>query len=339
MIQVLSFYIKKVATVLRTAGPVFLLRAIKYRLLSQCGFTQLMALFLCPSHECNANCVHCYEKFAHKKPERLSTEEVKDVLDQFRKLGGLVVHLCSGEFLLRKDSLELIKYINDNHMYCSVTSNGLLLTEELIDKLKVAGLKELVVSIDSADSARHDELRGVKGCFEKATNGLRMAREKGISTAIWTYVTKTNFDELDGVSKLGKELGAEYTWVFFPLLSGHLFDKFDENLSVEEREAFRERFNPRPETRLEFPRETDVCVGGGKNHICVMPTGDVTFCPPVPYSYGNIRSKTLKACLKDIAKDYKRFCVSECTGQCIVNFPEYRENCKGEFMYDRKQSA
>jgi len=335
----LLFYVQKAASVLRTAGPIFFLRAVKYKILSQLGFSQLMSLFLCPSHECNANCVHCYEKFAFKKSDRLTTREVKDVLDQFRRLGGLVVHLCSGEFLLRKDRIEIIRYINDNHMYPSVTSNGLLLDEGMIDTLKSAGLKELVVSIDSADPARHDELRGVPGCFDKATNALRIAGDKGINTAIWTYVTKTNFLELDGVSTLGKELGVQYTWVFFPLLSGHLFDRFDENLTFEEREAFRKEFNSRPETLLEFPKETDICVGGGKNHICVMPSGDVTFCPPVPYSYGNIRTRTLKDCLRDIVSDHKKFCVSKCTGQCIVNFPEYRENCNARFMYDEQRSA
>ncbi|MBN1347073.1 MAG: radical SAM protein [Phycisphaerae bacterium] len=334
----LSFYVRKVASVIKTAGPIFALRAAKYKVLSRLGVAQLMSLFLCPSHRCNANCIHCYEKFAANKGAGLSTAEVKDVLDQFKRLGGLVVHLCSGEFLLREDRMEIIRYISDNHMYASVTSNGLLLDDALLDELKDAGLRELVVSIDSSDGSRHDEFRGVKGCFEKATNGLRLARAKRINTAVWTYVSKTNFDALEGVVNLGKELGVEYTWVFFPLLSGHMFDKPEENLTFEEREAFRRQFNGRPEVRLEFAKESDICVGGGWNHVCVMPSGDVTFCPPVPYSYGNIRSRSLRACLKDIVRDHKRFCRSKCTGQCIVNFPEYRENCNATFMYDQQST-
>gem|GEM_PF-4196467 len=30
-------------------------------LLKKIGFKKLSRLFLCPSHDCNANCLHCYE--------------------------------------------------------------------------------------------------------------------------------------------------------------------------------------------------------------------------------------------------------------------------------------
>jgi len=296
------------------------------------GLPMTKTIFICPSHECNANCPHCYEKYTHEKfRESLTTQQIKNVIDQFYQLGGCVVFFCSGEFLLRTDALDLVKYAKSRNLLISITTNGLLLDEKKLDALKENGQSGLIVSIDSAEANRHDELRGIKGCFEKAVNGMRIAKVKGIPTMIWTYITKTNFNELAGISRLGEELDRARVFALFPLLSGNLFNEFNENLTYEEREKFREQFNKSSIVELEFPSEESPCRGGGLSHICVMPSGDVTFCPPVPYSYGHIDSKPLEDCLRDMIKDHKRF--SHCTGQCIVNFTEYRQNCNAEFLY------
>jgi MoaA/NifB/PqqE/SkfB family radical SAM enzyme len=311
--------------------PLAGLRSLKRRWLASLGVLQLERLFICPTHECNARCPHCYEKFLHESFRKsLTTAQVKSLIDQFRRLGGCWVFFCSGEFLLRKDAVESIAYAHKNNMAVSVTTNGLLLTREKIRELKAAGLTDLIVSIDSAEPARHDALRGVKGCFEKATGGLRMAKDMGLFTEIWTYVTKDNFNELDGISELALELDATGPFVFFPLLSGNLFEAYDVNLTLEERETFRRKYN-HTRTILEMPAESSPCRGGGLVHVAVQPSGDVCWCPPVPYSYGNIATKSLRDCVRDIVLDHERF--AHCTGQCIVNFPEYRQNCHAKFMY------
>ncbi|HPL82972.1 MAG TPA: hypothetical protein PLJ15_01725, partial [Candidatus Omnitrophota bacterium] len=81
---------------------------VKRQLLSILGFLRLEKIFICPSHKCNANCVHCYEKFkGNDKKWSLTTNQVKNIIDQFRGLKGHYVYYCSGEFLLRDDALEL----------------------------------------------------------------------------------------------------------------------------------------------------------------------------------------------------------------------------------------
>ncbi len=308
------------------------LRMLKNFIFSRLRRTQLERIFVCPSHACNARCVHCYENFSGQPAASLTTDDVHNIVDQFHALGGYQVYFCSGEFLLRPDALALIRYVSSRHMVSSITTNGLLLSGPLLDDLKAAGLTELIVSIDSADPRRHDERRGVPGCFEKAAAGLKLARERGIITYIWTYVSRSNADELDGIIALGQRLQVELVYVFFPLLSGKFFDRFDENLSFEEREEYRHRYNEREGVLLEFPTEGTPCTGGGLDHVCVMPSGDVTFCPPVPYSYGNVHTTPLKECLRAAREDYRRF--PQCTrGQCPVNFPEYRDKCRARFLH------
>jgi len=295
----------------------------------------LNELYICPSHNCNADCAHCYEKFDHKKiNDSLSTQEIKNIIDQFKKMKGRWLVFCSGEFLLRADAYELIKYASKRILAISLVTNGILLTGKTIDLLIKSGLDHLIISIDSADESRHDQLRGVKGCFKKATQGLKIAHDKGLITEIWTYVSKSNINELEGISVLAKKLNVEGIFVYFPLLSGHLYNKFEENLSFEERQRLRDKFN-KTNIVLEFPSEDCLCTGGGMEHVAVLPSGDVTFCPPVPYSYGNIKDKSLPEIVKDVRKDYKQFCFDQCKGQCPINFLDYRKNTKAKFIYEK----
>ncbi|MFH1848031.1 MAG: radical SAM protein, partial [Candidatus Omnitrophota bacterium] len=198
-----------------------------------------------------------------------------------------------------------------------------------IDELEAAGLTEIVVPMDSSDPLRHDALRSVSGCFDKAVKGLELARKKGLTTSLWVYARKSNINEVGGIVRLGEDLGVEYIFIFFTLLSGRFFDRFDELLTLEERDRMRAEFRGHRKVVFEFPTEKSPCSGGGYRHISVAPSGDVTFCPSVPYSYGNIAERPLAECLKDITRDYRRFSCGT-MGQCIVNSSEYRKNCSAK---------
>lgn len=313
-------------------------RIMRHAVLTAFGIPTIENLFLCPSHECNADCIHCYEKFMHKRfSHSLSTDEIKTTIDQFHELGGFHIHFCSGELLLRKDAYALIAHARNKNIIVSIVSNGIAIDAKTVERLKEVGVSCLFISIDSADKDRHDRHRNKPGCFEKACAAIQLAREKDIVPIIWTYVSRSHMHELEGIKALAQEIGAAYVFVFFTLLSGHFFNAHEENLTFEEREELRKKYCNDPVIELEFPSEKSRCRGGGQEHICVMPSGDITFCPPVPYSYGNIRQDKLKHILPHIQKEHKRFCHAKCTGQCIVNFAEYRKKTNARFIYERDE--
>ena len=43
---------------------------------------------------------------------------------------------------------------------CRIFSNGLLLDEDLVDRLAAAGLAQITLSLDGSSAAGHDRLRG-----------------------------------------------------------------------------------------------------------------------------------------------------------------------------------
>lgn len=317
----------------RRFGFRFVFRFYLYYIKQFLGLPALKYIFISTWHECNANCNHCYEKFEGNTNASLNTKQVKDIIDQFYKLNGILIYFCSGEFLMRPDALELISYARKKSILVSVVTNGLILNDNLLDKLKEIDLNRIIVSLDNAIASIHDSNRGIQGLFNHAIECLEKATKKGIRTQIWTYISRSNYQDLAALAEISKKVAKEPVFVFFPLLSGNLFNNFDENLCFNEREEIRKKYNEIKEIMLEFPSENSLCRGGGKEHINIMPNGEVTFCPPVPYSYGNVLNEPLTKILPRIKKDYNLFFKKRLTGQCPINFKEYRENNRGRFIY------
>jgi len=280
----------------------------------------IMRIFICPSYVCQLNCRHCYEE---KKNGSifLKTEEIKQIIEYFFNiLHGFQIFFCSGEVLLRNDLTELISYASSKGIICNVVTNGILLSDEKIKELKKAGVSQFIVSIDSPDKDRHDELRGYKGCYDKALAAVRRSVKNGVKTAIWTYISGFNKNDLGRLGNMALQLGVSDVFVYFPLMSGKM--TYKDNLTFREREKFRKKI--KYPVRLEFPSEKTKCAGGGREHITILPTGDITPCPAVSYSYGNIRKDDLKEIFIKLKKDCAKF-NNKFTGQCMINNPEYRE--------------
>ena len=120
---------------------------------------------------CQLKCRHCSQGDFRKEEnlDEFSTEKIKNLIDQLLKLGCFRVGFFGGEPLLRKDLFKLIKYATDKGMATRVTTNGLLLSEKNVLKLKKAGLSMLNVSIDSPGSGKTRYLSGIKRMLRKGS--------------------------------------------------------------------------------------------------------------------------------------------------------------------------
>lgn len=161
------------------------------------------------TYNCQLKCPHCcVGNYENEPPRELTTDEIKDVLDQSNK--AFVINFFGGEPTMRKDLMELIKYASERSVYVFCDTNGIKLTRDYAKQLKDSGLEMLYVSIDSAIPEKHDELRGMKGLFDRAVQGIKNALDVRLKCCLSTYVTKETLanGEFEDVIKLGKELNA-----------------------------------------------------------------------------------------------------------------------------------
>ena len=279
---------------------------------------------LATTYKCQCRCVHCYAAGHETDGAELDTSEAKSVIDQAKQLGVVLINLTGGEPLLREDIVELVRHAHDAGLLTRLNTNGMLLDRKRVSKLKKAGLTQCCVSVDDADPETHDRLRGVPGTYAKAIAGIRNAREFGLSCRIMTYASKGNLASgLEKTIELGRQLGVQSVYIFFPVAAGRWDASFDKVLTDEERAKVRS-FLDVTSVQLELPTTRTMCSSFAKGVLYVTAHGDVTPCPLVPYVMGNIREHSLRAL-------WDRYCAEltlECRGFCPMNDIHHREAFK-----------
>lgn len=158
-----------------------------------------------PTHRCNLRCFFCeecgIERNARWEDEgELSTVEAKRLL---KILSGRFdfLYITGGEPFLRPDIIEIFEEI-DSLPFRNVTVNtNLTLMDKVVECLPV--IDNLVVSIDSIDPDRFDEIRGVPGMGGRVLDNFHRAaglqKEFGFRLHVNCVVTPTTIDDARGV--------------------------------------------------------------------------------------------------------------------------------------------
>ena len=128
---------------------------------------------------CNAHCVYCAHSGEHGQFEGNMSEEIfHKVLSDARGFKHKIKK-CGmfgfGESLCNPKLPEMIKEANDSGLVDAVdlTTNGLLLTPALSDKLIEAGLGTIRISIQGIDADMYWRICRVRVNFEKFLDNLR----------------------------------------------------------------------------------------------------------------------------------------------------------------------
>lgn len=145
---------------------------------------------------CNMNCIHCGSSAGQKRTNELTTEEWNNVTKQLADLNCKEITLLGGEPFLRKDWYEISTEIKDRGIKITYMSNGLLVDENTIEKLRKIEPKAISISIDGAKRETHDRIRQIKGSYEKCIQVISDFKKVGINTTVVTSVNKLNFQEL-----------------------------------------------------------------------------------------------------------------------------------------------
>ena len=253
------------------------------------------------TYNCQLKCPHCcVGNYENEPPRELTIDEIKDVLDQSTK--AFVINFFGGEPTMRSDLMELIKYASERSVYVFCDTNGIKITKDYARQLKESGLELLYVSIDSPVPEKHDKLRGMKGLFNKAVQGIKNALDVRLKCALSTYITKENLanGEFEEVIKLSKKLGANGVRYLLPTATGRWLHNPEVKLNREEERKVR-KIVDFPYVCRDFYFQTQSssqCRGLSDNvYFYISPYGDVMPCCFIPLTFGNVRDEPLKEIL------------------------------------------
>lgn len=169
---------------------------------------------------CNMRCGHCGSSCEGALPGELNTEEALVLCDQIADLGLRWVTLSGGEPLTRKDIDRIVKRLSDNGVIVNMITNGWLLQEEMVDKLKKSGIATVAISIDGTREI-HNKIRK-ENAFEHAESAFRLLREHGIKTGAVTTITNQNIHILGELKEELIRIGVDSWQVQLGLPMGNL---------------------------------------------------------------------------------------------------------------------
>ncbi|MBM3262062.1 MAG: radical SAM protein [candidate division Zixibacteria bacterium] len=105
-----------------------------------------IACHLYVTDRCNLDCVYCTE-YDNSVPHP-PLEDLKRWIDKIKELGCIRIGLQGGEPLLHPDIVEIVRYCKSADLRTSMSTNGFLLSSELIAGLEDAGLDSMQISVD-----------------------------------------------------------------------------------------------------------------------------------------------------------------------------------------------
>ncbi len=294
---------------------------------------------------CNLKCSHCYINANEAKMvDELSTDAAKMLIHQIAEVSRPLLILSGGEPLLREDIYEIIRYGADRGLRMGMGSNGMLIDNEVARRLKDAGMWTVAISLDSSIPERHDEFRGVKGCWEHAVNAIKALKKAGIQVQVNSTVTRQNYDEVDDIMAMVEDLGVENFHLFFLVPTGRGTDieditprMYEDMITSTLAKTTKYKLNVKPscapqfmrvakEQRIDMSRWVRGCMAG--LYYCrIYPSGEVTPCPYMPVSLGNIRERSFKDIWfnAEVFKALRDF--DQLKGKC--GLCEYRDVCGG----------
>lgn len=295
--------------------------------------------------KCNLKCSHCYINAKDTKlPDELSTDASKMLIHQITEVSKPLLILSGGEPLLREDIYEIIRYGVDRGLRMGMGSNGMLIDDEVTSRLENAGMGTVAISLDSSMPERHDEFRGVKGCWEHAIEAIKSLKKSRIQIQVNSTVTPQNYDEIDDIMSLAEDLGVENFHLFFLVPTGRGTDieditprMYEDMIKNTLAKTTKYKLNVKPSCAPQFMRvamekgvDMSSWVRGcmaGLYYCRIYPSGEVTPCPYMPLNLGNIRERPFRDIWfnSEVFKALRDF--EQLKGKCGVC--EYHEVCGG----------
>ena len=162
-------------------------------------FTFSDVVFIEVTRECNLRCKHCLNNSGSKMKNELNKEEIENLIRNLSKAGVSEIRFTGGEPLLNENIYDYIKLCTKLGLSTSIGTNGTLIDDVVITKLKEAGLKRSVVSLDGTEKI-HDFIRG-KGNFNKAFYGINLLKDNGIDVRVNSVIMKNNIEDVIELAK------------------------------------------------------------------------------------------------------------------------------------------
>lgn len=171
------------------------------------------------TERCNLSCVHCFVS-SESKGKDISVFFIKElIIPYLKRMNVERVTLTGGEPFLHKNLFDIIDELSCVVKSITICTNGTLVDETKIKRLKKYGKIKINVSLDGFSDISHDKFRGKKGTYNSTIKTIEICSKFGILGGILVTPNRlSNIDEYILLCKFALKANARYV-LFNPLSS------------------------------------------------------------------------------------------------------------------------
>lgn len=256
-------------------------------------------------------CPHCYINAGAQPRGELTTAEGRDLLQQVADAGTTILILSGGEPLLREDIFDLARFGTRIGLRMAMGTSGVCISDSVAAAIHDSGIRKVAISLDSVHPEKHDRFRGYPGAFDKAVQGIEHCRNHQVPVQLNIMVYRDNYGEIRDIIHFGKNRDIQDIQLFFLVPTGRgstisditpdMYEQMVREvliLSADEGLTIRPTCAPQ---FMRIARELGIvrkewkrgCIAG-RSYCRIDPTGEVTPCPYLPVTVGNIRETAFR---------------------------------------------
>lgn len=175
---------------------------------------------------CNLNCPFCLNDSTVTNSEFMSLENFKIMVDKVKNSIQLLM-LSGGEPLSNPHILAMLDYLIQNDIAFRISTNGTLMTDEIMDRILCYPKSSIQFSLDGAIAETDDEVR-CPGHFNKIISLMTTLNQNGYKKGILKMViNRHNYEQIDDFFFLALKYNFIPTYAFL-VKSGRAHKNWDE---------------------------------------------------------------------------------------------------------------
>jgi len=274
---------------------------------------------------CNLRCKHCYHATfsprlnLSEKQKKLDEKIINDIIQLSKTWEVETIGFLGGEPLLHPHLFSYIEKLSQK-IDCRIVigTNGLLIDDNVLVKIKNQPNLEIQISIDSPIEKDHDFYRG-KGMYQRTVKNLKKLITNGVITSIRMTISDINFQSMKKFVEFGIELGVAGVSINKYISDGGKPSQYINSLTPEQHHEFIEKIvSLQKEYGESFVTTEDPClknyfkdelldefedeitegiaVGGCSAGLCsiiIGTDGKIYPCTLLPLEIGNINHSSL----------------------------------------------
>lgn len=263
------------------------------------------------SYLCNFQCTHCSAEYYMDRhmekvlkiadPRRkIDLEDIRNLSRQADELGLARFVITGGEPLVMKDFDDVVAAIDPEMHYVITDTNGWFLDDTRARHLKAIGVEKVQLSLDSFIEKDHDAFRNKPGSYKRVMRAIDSTLNAGLNLLLSTVLVKgrVKTQEFRDICKFATDRGVGL-YVSYAKPTGSCTDHPEFVIDKEDADILRELekdysvFSHMTPSYGSFKGCITV-----KGIITVTSTFEVTPCPYIDFSLGNLRETSLKEVLE-----------------------------------------